>query len=188
MAKLVDIADLEEYWRDLRAPTVEVSSRNTQLEGLLDQASVATVADLRAFLSTPEAYGRGGTNELILQMSARAARIFMSHWYEAHKKQDIGILIEIILEGQDAPVEEVKGFVRALPRSIINRILGELKGQATGLHALFSVEAHWRDGTLEEDFTIRKGMDGKIVVSFHPKESPEPLSFVLSNLFQGPNP
>lgn len=181
--------ELEVYWRDLRLSTVEVSSQKTPLEQMLDAAALATFESLR---TTYKSKGFTGGNlnepEFLAKVVVTAVRQFMSNWYEAQKKQDLGVLVEIILEGQDVSVEDLKGFVRALPRSIVNRILGELRGQATGLHALLSIEALHRDGSLRDDYTLRIDMNKKLVVSFHPKQEEGSLSFTLQELFAGPDP
>lgn len=179
--------ELEGYWRDLRVKAVEVSSKKTSLEQMLDAAAAATLTDLQEWQKTPDFNSGNGTSGQIAKSVVRGLRSFMGNWYEAQKKQDLGILIEIILEGQDVSVEDLKGFVRALPRSIINRILGELQGQATGLHALLSIEALHRDGSLRNDYTLRIDMNKKLVVSFHPKQEDGSLTFTLQELFPGPN-
>jgi hypothetical protein len=114
---------------------------------------------------------------------------FMARWYEHQKHYDLGYLMEVILESQkDMPLDDIKGFIRALPVGILSRLLNQSKGQMTGLHALLSLEVKRRSRELN-DYEIRFDPDHRLVVSFSPPDhrvrDGEALTFALREIFNG---
>lgn len=177
--------DFADYWADLRP---EIRVRPTQkatVESDLEAVSASTLKKLTEHLVPLQ--GHPLTTELLAQTVVTGLRMFMSEWYENQRKHDLGVLLEIILDGQkDLPIEEIRGFIQALPRRLIDRILKELRGQATGLHALLSLEVRRRDGLLR-DYTLSYDADKRVVVTFVPMDNQNPnrdaITFTLREIF-----
>ena len=112
--------------------------------------------------------------DVLIGIVTLVAQAFVHALVDEQKKQDSTVLIQLFLESATslAP-DDLRGFLRALPRDMINRILIGLESQPhTGLQALLSIEALWRDRSLDRDYEIRREPDGKLVVSFFPSEAP----------------
>jgi hypothetical protein len=183
---MVDIKDLEEYWRDLRVGRVEFTAEADGPETVIDRAVGRFQEALPEIIKDAEfAYGAAGTGPLT-RLLTNSLRVFAHALYEEQRRQDASLLIQLFLEGTGtlAP-EDIKGFLQALPRQLIDRILARLEGTRNGLHALLSLEVLWRDRTLDRDYELRRDQDGKIVVTFYPKEVPVEMSFRLRELFGG---
>ena len=87
------------------------------------------------------------------------------------------------------PAIEVKGFLRTLPRTLIDRILERLidnnGSRGTGLQALLTLEALYRDSDLDHDYELERDSNGKLVISFQldRHRNDGPVSFRLRELF-----
>lgn len=182
---LVDINELEEYWRDLRVGKIAVTPSADGPETVIDRAvakfQMALPDLLREAQFANNATGLGPLTNLLTE----SLRFFALSLYEEQRKQDVSLLIQLFLEGSaNIGAEDLKGFLRALPRSVLDRVLNHTEGSRSGLHALLSLEVLFQDGMLEKDFEVRRDHEEKLVVTFYPKEVPEPVSFRLRELFQ----
>jgi hypothetical protein len=142
--------DLEEYWAILRPPSeiTPVSDRASDLQSQLLLASGKTGFDLASRYK--EFAGQELTPDLMAKMLAEGIQVFMDHWYDSLRKQNISGLLEIILEGQSNNLTptEMTEFIRALPSSLLDKVVKSALGSATGIHALLALERHRRSGTV----------------------------------------
>lgn len=190
MPEIVTFHDLELYWADLRPYRVEVSVNQTpvdkQLAAVREEALQAAVKHIRTSCADLQLRDPEAIAALVLDV----VFLVMSRWYEHMKHHDLGYLIEVILESQhDLPLSDVKGFIRALPMTILSRLLNESKGPMTGLHALVACEVRRREGSLS-DYDIRVDGARRLIVTFMPPQgaqglSREPLTFALRDIFSG---
>ena len=167
-------SDFSEDWQDLLPGLMTI--REERLTKQLEEASkVAQQKVLDAIAETSKSElakrlreefppGSPLTQENMAHMIALGVKLFMESWLETLKSSDLAGLIELVLEGQDLSPEEVKGFVRALPTSMIDRIVGSALGTASGAHALFALESHRRKGSLGKDYEILKLQNGRLAI------------------------
>lgn len=181
-----DLSDeLEEYWRDLRIGKVVITPEAEGPEAVIDRASAKVEKEMVKLVTRDLAADyRAAPEKYFVPMLLKCFKLFAHALYEEQSRQDVSLLIQLFLESSSLPAEDAKGFLRALPRGVINRILKELGNSKSGLHALLSIEALWRDRSLDRDYEVRRDPDGKLVISFHPREVGYPLSFRLKDLFE----
>jgi hypothetical protein len=90
---------------------------------------------------------------------SKTVGVFMEKWYEGMRGQNLAGLIELVLQGQQLSPVELKGFVRALPQALLERIvtstIGATGTYGKGLHALMAVEIHLRKSAIR-DYTLSK--------------------------------
>ncbi len=176
--------DLESYWKDIRdLPRIEVNSgKASDLEGALELASEKTLFDLQVELRKHQ--DMVVTTDLLAELVTLGIRTFMRHWYQGLKEQDLSGLIEIVLEGQrDMSPRDMAGFIRALPSTLLERIVQSVAGSATGIHALMAIEMARRNGKLN-GYRIDKE-SGRIYVEFdHTSEQVQTIRFYLDESFR----
>lgn len=176
-----DDEDLESYWKDIRRHPVIVtaSDRPADLQGQLLLASEKAGFDLAHKFK--EFNGQPVTPELMAKIVAEGIRSFMDKWYEGLRKQNVSGLVEIVLEGQGNQLtpEEMRGFVQALPASLIDKVVESAMGSATGVHALIALEKHRRAGRANYDISK---VGGSVQVRFTGPEGQE-VSFGLYEAF-----
>jgi hypothetical protein len=176
-----DDDDLETYWKDIRRHPVVVtaSDRPGDLRGQLLLASEKAGFDLAHKFK--EYNGQPVTPELMAMIVAEGIRSFMDKWYDGLRKQNLSGLVEIVLEGQGNHLspEEMQEFVRALPSSLIMKVVESAMGSATGIHALMALEKHRRVGLA--NYSIAK-VGGSVQVRFTGPEGQE-VSFGLYEAF-----
>jgi len=179
----IDVSDLEEYWKDVRIRKVEFRPEAPGPEAIIDRASDAARGAILHLLTLQGQVVLDA--ERFTTILVDSMKLFAHALYEEQRRQDATFLIQLFLDGTgDLPSEDVKGFLQALPREVLERILARLEGTGHGLHALLSLELLWRDELLEQDYELKRDQDGKIVVTFYPKEVSEALSFRLRDLFE----
>jgi len=189
---------LESFWQDLRpvnlAPRqpeeglIKVhSGRVTDLDASLEMACAKATQELGTLFARHR--GVSMTHELLAEVVATGVKVFMEKWREGLKGADLAGLVEIVLEGQNLPLEELRGFVRALPTPLLERVAKSALGTASGTHGLMAIEHARRNGSLR-DYTL--GQDsGKLYAEFtHPREpggqEGETIRFYLDDEFHVP--
>lgn len=157
--------NFEEFWDAVR-PTnaiVVVNDKATDLKGQLLLASEKTRYELAQRFQKFD--GEALTTEVLSKIISDGVKTFMEKWFEGLRNQDTSGLIEIVLEGQRLPPAEIQGFVQALPRSLLDRILKSAIASGTGIHALVALEKYRREG--RQDYTIET-INGQVQVRFTP--------------------
>jgi len=185
---LTAIQDLEEFWDAVKVDRVQVRPEEADgPETVIDRALSRLSRDLPEILTKEHTGKSFQVPEHLTEILVTFARELLHNLYLEQQKQDVSVLIQLFLEVPGLPALDVKGFVRTLPQDLLNRILVRLeeRRRRTGLQALLSIEAMWRDRPLHQDYEVQKDTDGKLVITFFPLEHPGPLSFRLRELFVG---
>lgn len=160
-----DEDDLETYWSELRRDPPQIKLARNDLPGLMEQATAKTAYELQAWLAKRPS--RGGSD--VTEMVAHAVHVFWANLTTGLKGIDTVGLIEVILSTQNLPAAELKAFVRALPRTLLERIVqSDLGATAGGIHALLSLEVLFRDGR-EADYQLTALPSGGVEVSVQPR-------------------
>jgi len=194
-----DDDSLESFWKDLVPIRSEpppapaeglikvVGGKATDLDASLELACAKATHELAQRFEVHR--GQPMTTELLAQIISVGVKTFMEKWREGLKGQDLAGLIEIVLEGQSLPLEELRGFVRALPTALLERVARSALGAASGTHGLMAIEHARRAGSLR-DYTL--GQDsGRLYAEFthsHTQEGEEgnTVRFYLDDEFQIP--
>jgi hypothetical protein len=175
--------DLEECWAAVRrkSPIRLVSDKASNIEDALtlacEKTSFLLAQKFKSWVGQPI------TTERMVQMISHAVQIFMEQWHEGLRNQNLAGLIEIVLEGQDLPPDELQGFIRALPKSLLERIARSALGSATGVHGLLAIEHAFRK-TGVPVYTIARdpGSANRICVSFTDTDDQQ-VKFFLDETF-----
>lgn len=174
--------DLEECWALVRAhsPIRRVSNKPSNIEGQLELACEKAIHDL-----TQEFQDRKGqlvSLELLSDMVAHGIRAFMKHWLDGLRNQNLAGLIEIVLEGQkDMSPDEMMGFMRGIPTTLLEKIATSGLGTASGIHALIGVESARRRGEVRRYKIARDGF--RVYVKFENVAGDE-IQFYLDEPFE----
>lgn len=176
--------DLEADWGSVRAPppTVVANGRKGDIKSSLAVAAAKAQAQLAAQFG--ELSGQPLTSDDLARMTAEGTRLFIQHWHEAMRQTDMAGLVEVILDGQSLTVDELKGFVRALPMSLVQRIVESGMSLATGVHALMAVEFQFRRGHMPRDYALSRDLAQNLVIAFTDKESGREVKFKLTEKFE----
>ena len=178
--------DLEQFWNALRGSKVSVQHTDSGgPEATLDKVidSFETKFAMESILRSSHLNSKvdiEGLTPILLTF----ARTLLHSLYQEQRKQDISVLIQLFLEAPQKPVAEVKEFIRALPRPLLDRVLLRLSEAKhhTGLQTLLSLETIFRDKGLQKDFDITAENDS-VTITFYPVEQTGPLRFKLRELF-----
>jgi len=183
----VEDQDLESYWKELRNQPerkIRLAGKATDFREGLEAARLKASYDIATKFAARA--GQPVTVELLGEIIAHGIETFMTHWYEDLRKREPATLVEVVLEGQNLRPEELKAFVRALPNTLIERILevGAMGSTGSGIHALLAVEAHFR-ANKGRDYELRRDMlDNKLIVTAYPARlAGEALTFKLDETF-----
>lgn len=184
-----DDDSLESFWKDLRPvgprPPVEGlitvnSGKVTDLDASLELACEKTTRDLAQQFRHYS--GLILTSDMLAEIVSNGVRTFMNSWREGLKSHDLAGLIELVLAGQDLPLDDLRGFVRALPLTLLERVAHSAVGSASGVHGLMAIEHARRSGRLRE-YTL--GQDsGRLYAEFSHQGSE--VRFFLDDEFQLP--
>jgi hypothetical protein len=180
--------DFEDFWADLRARKKPASKDTIQIVGprASDVGGMLNIVCEKASFELSQKYsallgGRPLTTEILADLVSTGVRVFMEKWHEGLRGHDLAGLIEIVLEGQSLSPDEMRGFVRALPQSLLQRIASSALGSATGIHGLMAVEFARRQGEVQ-DYVLRSD-SGKVVVEFVNRGGQQ-ASFYLDETFK----
>ena len=178
--------DIERFWSAVRVNRVEASPETPGPESVIDIALERLKSELpkrleghlMCDLSNPE----GFTNAVV-----DASKILLTALFEAQQQQDVSLMLQLFLEVPGKSPVEVKDFLRAIPRTLINKILlrMERSKHQSGLQMMLSLEALFRDSQLHQDYEVTKDTSNRLQIIFYPKETSSPLSFRLRDMFIG---
>ena len=124
---------------------------------------------------------------IVSRVATRTLQCVLEAWYEELHAGDTVALIGVVLDGSDLTTDELRGFVQALPASLLQRIVDFPTPEASGLQALLAIE-HQRRKKEAPDYTLSRDVaDGKLIVSF--RQLGETIEFKLDETFEGaPHP
>jgi len=178
--------DLEADWELLqkKSPITVVSNKPSDLRSQLELAGAKSLFELKTFAKKFD--GQPFTAEVLAEVMAKTVALFMEKWHEGLRGQNLSGLIEIVLEGQDLSPEEMRGFLGALPDSLLQRILdsGIQSKSADGVHGLVAMERHLRARNIR-DYRIGKDF-GRVYVSFFEPKVGAEVRFFLDEIFELP--
>jgi len=182
---MADELDFEEFWEDVRPrpSLVVVTDRVTDLKSQLLIASEKAGFDLAAKFQRFQ--GELLTPDLITQIISEGVKVFMEKWFEGLRNRDLSGLLEIVLESKKLTPEELQAFVRALPESLVHRIVESAMASGTGIHALMALELHRRANGLPE-YRMEVSA-GDVYVKFQTSDGRE-VVFALYENFKLDNP
>jgi len=189
---MADPFDFEAFWEDLRSPAKEpdapdaiqvVGGKSPDLTGLLEKTCEKTAQDLAQRFQSH--HGETMTVKLLADIVTTGVRTFMENWHDGLRRQNLAGLIEFVLEGQSLTPEEMTGFVRALPLSLLQRISESAIGSATGIHGLMAVEYARRRGEVTS-YILQSDKD-RVVVEFTNRLD-QRASFYLDEEFEMTDP
>jgi hypothetical protein len=173
--------DLETYWKRLRPPRVDPAPplKGWDLRRALVRAASRAEGDLAGRVA-------GLDPAVVSKVATEAIQCFLEAWYEELRGGDTVSLIGVVMEGADLDVTELKGFVAALPESLLQRICDFPTPVASGLQALLAIE-HSRRKKLAPDYLLSRDLlDGKLIVTFYPPQAQgEAVTFKLDETFEG---
>lgn len=186
MPDVTPIDDIERFWNVVRVHRVEASPEEKGPESVIEVALERLREELPKTLT---GYLNRNLNEpwVFTNAVVDAAKILLTTLYQEQQKQDISLMIQLFLEVPKNNPVETKGFIRAIPRTLIDKILlrMEKSKHQNGLQMMLSLEALFRDGQLHQDYEVTKETDNRIQIIFYPKERSGPLSFRLREMFIG---
>lgn len=186
MADVSSINDIERFWDVVRVHRVKTESEVKGPESVIDLALDRLKTELP---KTLERYLNKSLGDPLVFTNAivDASRIILTTLFEEQQKQDISLMIQLFLEVPGKSPVEIKEFLRALPRTLIDRILirMERNNQQCGLQMILTLEALFRDGSLHQDYEVTTEGASRLVITFYPKEQQGPLSFRLREMFIG---
>lgn len=186
VGEVSSMEDIEKFWNAVRVHRVEASPQTQGPESAIDIAlerlKVELPKTLEGYLRTDLSDPGVFTNAVV-----DAAKILLTALFEEQQKQDIGLMIQLFLEVPGRSPVEIKDFLRAIPRTLLNKILlrMERNKQMCGLQMMLSLEALFRDRELHQDYEVTKDTGNRLQIIFYPKETNSPLSFRLRDMFIG---
>lgn len=146
--------DLEDYWEAVTSKQLikMVRDRASDLREQLEIASAKTAFEMTPFVAQ---YANQPLDaETLARMISKTVGVFMEKWYEGLRGQNLAGLMELVLEGQNLPLPELKGFVRALPATLLEQVTRSAIGSsASGIHLILAMELHMRRRGIE-DYTL----------------------------------
>lgn len=176
--------DLQECWKELRpaSPITLVTTRASDLQSQLVIVAAKTTFELTKYTNEKHNH-KPLTGELLADVTAKGVELFMQKWFEHLRSQDLAGLIEVVLEGQQLSPAEMKGFLMALPESLLDRISKASIGTVTGVHALIAFELHRRKRKIIDYQLSKEGLRTR--VDFNDPVSGTPINFYLDEAFEG---
>jgi hypothetical protein len=183
---ITSMDDIERFWNEVRVHRVEASPETPGPESVIDLALERLRTELP---KTLKGYLKGNLSDPAVFTNAvvDASKILLTALFDGQQKQDISLMIQLFLEVPGKTPVEIKEFLRAIPRTIINKILlrMERSKHQSGLQMMLSLEALFRDNQLHQDYEVTKDTSNRLQIIFYPKETNSPLSFRLRDMFIG---
>lgn len=176
--------DLQDYWKEIRPKStiILVSGRASDMRSHLEMAAAKASAKLAKYTNDKHSH-QMITGEVLADVAVQGVALFMEEWNNSLKSQNLAGLIELVLEAQDLSPSEMRGFLQALPLSLIDRMLDSSIGTVPGVHALVALEKHMRTKSIRDYTLSKEGL--RIRVDFIDPVRQIPLSFYLDEAFQG---
>lgn len=178
--------DIENDWELLKkkSPITIVSDKPSDLQSQLELAGAKTVFELKTFAKKFE--NQTFTAGVLAELMTKTVALFMEKWQEGLRGQNLSGLIEIVLEGQNLSPDEMRGFLGALPDSLLQRILdsGIQSKSGTGIHGLIAMERHMRARSIR-NYAIAKEF-GRVYVEFDDPKHGAKVKFFLDEVFDLP--
>jgi hypothetical protein len=178
--------DIERFWDLVRVHRVEATPEVEGPESVIYTALERLRSELPSIL---DGYLNRDLRDHSVFTNAivDSAKILLTTLFEEQQRQDISLMIQLFLEVPGKDPIEIKGFLRSIPRSLIDRILNRMfsSGKQSGLQMMLTLEALFRDGSLNQDYEVTKDRDNRLQIIFYPKEHTGPLSFRLRDMFIG---
>jgi hypothetical protein len=122
--------------------------------------------------------------EVMGKITTLAVRTFIESLQSNLKGRDLVGLLSLVLEGQGLEGPELKGFIRALPDKLLQRILDSVLGAANGIQALMAIEWHYRQGRLFADYSLGVTSQGQVYAKV-PRPNDEEIVLYLDDRFEG---
>lgn len=177
--------DLQDDWAEFRprSPIQPAGQPGNILSGL-DVAAVKAEADLREEAARYASKGSGGLS--LPQLIAVGVRQFLRHFTEELRCRDTASLIEIIMSDSRMTPDELKGFIRALPESLVQRIVtnGATLASVRGIHGLLAIELDHRSRSRSTDYLLRKVGSTLEVTLYPPHLNGRSVTFTLDESFE----
>ncbi|MFA6359070.1 MAG: hypothetical protein WCY09_10530, partial [Candidatus Omnitrophota bacterium] len=197
------VEDIEEFWDAIRLERINIKpiEEDDGPESVITDAITKMVSTFPTILyskcspaldqltNPADPSSRGSFVYYLTMILTEFSRELLRTLMVEQRKKDASVLIQLFLEVPSMPALEVKEFLRALPRTIIDRILARLidsnGSRGTGLQALLTLEALYRDSNLDHDYTLERDAEGKLIISFQLDKHRDdgPVSFRLRELF-----
>lgn len=115
---------------------------------------------------------------------SKAVHIYLETLQERLKGKDLIGLLGFVLEGQGLSPQELKGFVRALPDKMVDRMVNSVLSSANGTQALVAIEWHFREGNLVSDYSLGVTSQGRMYAKI-PQPDDEEIVLFLDDQFDG---
>ncbi len=173
--------DLETFWKRLRPPRVDPAPqpKGWDLRKALLRAAQKAETDL-------EGRFEGLDPAVVSKVATTTLQCFLEAWYDELRGGDTVSLIGVVMAGADLDVAELKGFVAALPETLLQRICDFPTPVASGLQALLAIEHCRRKKTAPDYLLSRDALDGTLIATFYPPQAHgEPVTFKLDETFEG---
>lgn len=176
--------DLESYWKLLRPASLIIRPASGRVSNLREGLELAALKAEQTLLRELETDPGKLTFMPMADIVGLCIKTLLDGWYNGIASHGSGSLLEIVLEDQRLPTAELKDFVRALPQSLIVRILESAPmNRASGIHALLAVEAHFRS-TGDRDYSIRRDANSVLIVTLKQTDTAEAVTFRLDENFK----
>lgn len=177
-----DDDNLEDYWEAVQSRHLikVVRDRAADFREQLEIASAKAVFEMQ----TMSKYVNQPLDAANLsKLLADAIKIFMEKWYEGMRGQNLAGLLELVLEGQDLPLSELKGFVQALPVSMLERVVRSAVGSSgSGIHLVMAMELHMRQRNIT-DYTLDREA-GRLFIEFVDPKRDAHIKFFLDEVVE----
>lgn len=173
--------DLEEFWSALNLGEIpEPIKPHSSFEERLEKVKDLVQNELKErYKKQPWLPQHSWTPEFLSSFIAEGVETFIRTWHEHLRSQDMTGLLSIVLEAQQLDAMEMKGFVKALPQSVLERALrGSVGSQVNGTFALLALEKLRREGRIVTDYVMER-RDARIFVTVYPKN----VAFALDESF-----
>jgi len=161
------MADFEQDWEALKG-----SQETNLLRGSLDphnytknieEARLKTIFDIQGWARKQDLPEE--TRASLVTAFERSLSNFAMYWQETYEtRRDVAGIVEFLLARLHLEPSELHAFLRAIPTTLIRRVCQNIQG--SGVHALFVLEAYFREGDLKTDYEVYRDEAGQLTVSF----------------------
>lgn len=174
---------LEDYWEAVQSRHLikVVRNRAADFREQLELASAKAAFEMQQVAA--EYVNRPLDPATLSKLLAQAVKIFMEKWYEGMRGQNLAGLLELVLEGQDLSLPELKGFVQALPATMLDRVVQSAVGSTgSGVHLILAMELHMRKRNIR-DYTLGREA-GRLFIEFIDPKRDAHIKFFLDEVVE----